>query len=241
LIEIRCLAKEPGYWYKTLFIRIELEPSGVCNLERVDHPGRFLVLEGIDGSGKSTQMQRIHKRLIEKGILAVSTFEPTDGPVGSLIRKMLSGSVETDQLTIASLFAADRTDHLLNRANGVKAMVDQGQVVLCDRYYFSSYAYHAQYMDMDWVIQANALNAKILRPTATLFIDVDPDICLERIRANRDSLDMYEKIDILKRVRDNYFLAFERLKDQEKVIIVDGNDLPDRVEKNIWKIVQDLL
>ena len=207
----------------------------------VDHSGRFLVFEGIDGSGKSTQIRQIHKRLMEKGISAVATFEPTDGPVGSLIRKMLAGSVETDQLTIASLFAADRTDHLLNRANGVKAMVDNGRIVLSDRYYFSSYAYHAQYMDMDWVIQANALNVKILRPTATLFIDVDPDICLERIRANRDSFDMYEKIDILKRVRDNYFLAFEKLKDREKVIIINGNEPQARVEENIWKIIQQLL
>lgn len=203
--------------------------------------GRFLVFEGIDGSGKSTQIQQIHKRLKNKGMNAVATCEPTDGPVGSLIRKMLAGSVETDQLTIASLFAADRTDHLLNKANGVKAMVDQGQVVLCDRYYFSSYAYHAQYMEMDCVIQANALNAKILKPTATLFIDVDPDICLERILNNRDSLDMYEKIDILKRVRDNYFLAFERLKDQEQVIIIDGNDSQACVEERIWKEIQQLL
>jgi len=207
----------------------------------INDGGRFLVFEGIDGSGKTTQIQKIHQRLVEQGRNAVATCEPTDGPVGSLIRKMLAGSVETDQLTIASLFAADRTDHLLNRANGVKAMVDEGQVVLCDRYYFSSYAYHAQYMEMDWVIQANALNARILKPTATLFIDVDPDICLERILLNRDSLDMYEKIDILKRVRDNYFLAFERLKDQEKVIIINGNDSPARVEELIWKEIQQLL
>jgi len=207
----------------------------------IDHSGMFLVLEGIDGSGKSTQIQQLHKRLAEEKIPVVSTFEPTDGPIGSLIRKMLAGSVETDQLTIASLFAADRTDHLMNRVNGVKGMVDQGRVVLCDRYYFSSYAYHAQYMDLDWVIQANALNAKILKPTATLFIDVDPDICLARILAARDSLDMYEKIDILKRVRDNYFLAFERLKDQENVIIIDGNDTQARVEENIWNVIRQLI
>ncbi len=212
----------------------------MCKLG-IDHSGRFLVFEGIDGSGKSTQIKRIHERLSQNKQSVAATFEPTDGPVGSLIRKMLSGSVETDQLTIASLFAADRTDHLLNRENGVKAMVDRGKVVLCDRYYFSSYAYHAQYMDMDWVIQANSLNAKILRPNATLFIDVDPEVCLERIVANRDSLDMYEKIDILKRVRENYFLAFERLKDQEKVIIINGNETPARVEENIWKVIRQLL
>jgi len=207
----------------------------------INHPGRFLVFEGIDGSGKSTQIKRLHDRLSKKKLPVVSTFEPTDGPVGSLIRKMLAGSVETDQLTIASLFAADRTDHLKNRENGVKAMVDQGRLVLCDRYYFSSYAYHAQYMDMEWVIRANALNAGILRPDATLFIDVDPDICLERIKANRDSLEMYEKIDILKKVRDNYFLAFEKLKYQEKVIIIDGNESLSRVEENTWEVVQQLL
>ncbi|MCP3943982.1 MAG: dTMP kinase [Desulfobacteraceae bacterium] len=207
----------------------------------IDHSGRFLVFEGIDGAGKSTQIRQIHKRLVERQIPVVSTFEPTDGPIGTLIRKMLAGSVETDQFTIASLFAADRTDHLMNSNNGVKAMVEQGKLVLSDRYYFSSYAYHAQYMDMDWVIQANELNAKILRPDATLFIDVDPQVCLERIRANRDSLDMYEKIDILKRVRDNYFLAFDRLEDQEKVIIIDGNESQALVEENIWKQIQQLL
>ena len=203
--------------------------------------GRFLVFEGIDGSGKSTQIQRIHQRLVEKGMSVISTFEPTDGPIGCLIRQMLAGKVETDQRTIASLFAADRTDHLVKREKGVKAMKDQGLVVLCDRYYFSSYAYHALYMDMGWVIQANALNAGILRPDTTLFIDVDPDLCFERIRANRDSFDMYEKIDILKQVRDNYFLAFERLKDQENVIIIDGNDTQDRVEEKIWHQIQPLI
>ncbi|MBA3009590.1 MAG: dTMP kinase [Proteobacteria bacterium] len=207
----------------------------------IEKGGRFLVFEGIDGSGKSTQILRTHERLIQNKQPGVATFEPTDGPIGSLIRQMLAGKVETDQLTIAALFAADRTDHLVNRKNGVRAMVDQGRVVLCDRYYFSSYAYHAQYMDMDWVIRANALNAQILRPTATLFIDVDPDVCLGRIRANRDCFDMYEKIDILKKVRENYFLAFERLKDQEKIIIIDGNGPPDRVTQEIWKQIQPLL
>jgi len=207
----------------------------------IKHVGRFLVFEGIDGSGKSTQVLRTHERLIQNQQPGVATFEPTDGPIGSLIRQMLAGKVETDQLTIAALFAADRTDHLVNGKNGVRAMVDQGKVVLCDRYYFSSYAYHAQYMDMDWVIRVNALNAEILRPTATLFIDVDPEVCLGRIRANRDCFDMYEKIDILKKVRENYFLAFERLKDQEKIIIIDGNGPQDRVAEEIWNQVQPLL
>ncbi len=202
--------------------------------------GKFLVFEGIDGSGKSTQIQQVYNRLREQGRDVVSTFEPTDGPIGKLIRQMLSGQMPTDQRTIASLFAADRTDHLVNSETGVRKQVDDGKIVLCDRYYFSSYAYHAQYIDMDWVIQANSLNSDILRPHATLFIDVDPDVCMERIQASRNALEIYEKIDIMKQVRANYFLAFERLKDQEEVIIIDGNHSPETVAQKIWEQVSQL-
>ena len=203
--------------------------------------GRFIVFEGIDGSGKSTQIKNISKRLEILGNKIYSTFEPTDGPIGSLIRQMLSGKVATDQRTIASLFAADRTDHLVNQENGVCLKVDQGEMVLCDRYYFSSYAYHAQYIDMEWVIHANSLNADILRPDVTIFIDVDPDICFERIKSSRRNFDMYEKIDVMKKVRANYFQAFDVLKDLEKIIIIDGNTTMERVEDKIFNEVKKII
>ncbi len=199
--------------------------------------GRFLVFEGIDGSGKTTQVQKVYKRLKDQGRDVTATFEPTDGPIGSLIRQMLSGEMPTDQRTIASLFAADRTDHLVHPETGIRKLMDQGKTIVCDRYYFSSYAYHAQYIDMDWVIQANSLNADILRPTATLFIDVDPDVCIQRIQASRDNLEIYEKIDIMKKVRDSYFKAFDRLKHQETVIIINGNDTPENVWDQVCQLV----
>ncbi len=200
--------------------------------------GRFIVFEGIDGCGKSTQSKRLYQRLKDTGRDVVATFEPSDGVVGRLIRKMLSGEVAVDQRTIAALFAADRTDHLVNAENGVKSWVDTGKIVVCDRYYFSSYAYHAQYMDMEWVIHANSLNADILRPHVTLFIDVAPQICLDRIRAARENLDIYEKIDIMQQVRANYLKAFDRLKDEETVIVINGNDTPENVAADVWKAVQ---
>jgi dTMP kinase len=199
--------------------------------------GKFIVFEGIDGSGKSTQIKMVSKRLKKIGYKVYPTFEPTDGPIGSLIRQMLTGEVATDQRTIASLFAADRTDHLLNTINGIHKKVDQGEIVLCDRYYFSSYAYHAQYIDMDWVIHANSLNAEILRPDLIIFIDVDPKKCFERIKENRNGFEMYEKIDIMEKVRENYFLAFETLKDQEKIAIVDGNSTMEGVADQILQEV----
>ncbi|MCD4721215.1 MAG: dTMP kinase [Desulfobacula sp.] len=203
--------------------------------------GKFIVFEGIDGSGKSTQIKQISKRLKTFDYTVYSTFEPTDGPIGSLIRQMLSGKLATDQRTIASLFAADRTDHLVNIENGIRHKVDQGAVVLCDRYYFSSYAYHAQYVDMEWVIHANSLNAEILRPDLTIFIDVDPKICFERIKNSRSSFEMYEKIDIMKKVRANYFKAFDALKGLETIAVIDGNSTMEAVENTILNEVKKII
>lgn len=203
--------------------------------------GWFIVFEGIDGSGKSTQLRRIARRLQKSGHDVFETFEPTDGPVGKLIRDMLTGAIPVDQRTIASLFAADRTDHLLNQTSGIRKMVDQGRVVVCDRYYFSSYAYHAQFIDMDWVIHSNSLNQQILQPDATIFIDVPPEVCFERIQQNREQLEMYEKIDMMKQVRENYFTAFDRLKKSETVRIVDGRQELEMVEDAIWKEVQQIM
>ncbi len=200
--------------------------------------GRFIVFEGIDGSGKSTQLTLLADRMKAKKIEMYATFEPTDGPVGRLIRQMLSGSVPTDQRTIASLFAADRTDHLVNETDGICKKVEQGEIVLCDRYYFSSYAYHAQFIDMEWVIQANAQNARLLKPDVTVFIDVEPEACFERVRQRGGPLEMYEKIDMMKQVRTNYLLAFDRLKDSETVVLVDGNRDVDAVALDVWEQVK---
>ncbi len=203
--------------------------------------GKFIVFEGIDGSGKSTQIQMISKRIQSLNFKVYTTFEPTDGPIGSLIRQMLSGKMKTDQRTLASLFAADRMDHLMNEENGIRKKVDGGELVLCDRYYFSSYAYHTQYMDMEWVIHANSLNAEILRPDLTIFIDVEPETCFERIKNNRSDFEMYEKIDVMKNVRTNYLNAFEYFKGREKIVVIDGNTSMDQANDAIFKEVMKII
>ena len=199
--------------------------------------GTFIVFEGIDGSGKSTQIKRLAEKLNITNREVYQTFEPSDGSVGTMVRQMLKGKLEVDQRTIALLFAADRTDHLVNKKNGILRKVQDGQIVLCDRYYFSSYAYHSQYVDMDWVIKINSINADILKPDLHIFIDVDPEHCFKRLEIRQNDFELYEKIEVLKKVRELYFKIFDKLAKSEHVVIIDGNGDEDMVEKRIFKEV----
>ena len=160
--------------------------------------GKFIAFEGIDGSGKSTQIQFLSNKLKKEGIYYYTTMEPTDSPIGSLIHQIMMGRIKADNKVIAALFVADRLDHLLNDVNGIVSKISEGTTVITDRYYFSSYAYHSIDMPMDWVIQANEQSRIILQPTVTLFIDVDPDVAVERIAKNRAHQELFERKSIAK-------------------------------------------
>ena len=206
-----------------------------------ENEGKFIAFEGIDGSGKSTQIQYLTERLKKEGICFYTTMEPTDSPIGSMIHQILTGRMKTDNKVIAALFVADRLDHLLNDVNGIVSKISEGVTVITDRYYFSSYAYHSVDMPMDWVIQANEQSKNILQPAVTVFIDVDPDIAVERIARNRAHQELFEKKSRLVKVREKYFEAFEKLKDTEKVVIVDGNRSPEEIAEDIWKEIGSLI
>ena len=197
--------------------------------------GKFIALEGIDGSGKSTQIQYLAERLKEKQIRYYTTMEPTDSPIGSLIHQIMTGRIKTDNRAIAALFVADRLDHLLNEVNGIAPMLEEGITVISDRYYFSSYAYHSVDMPMDWVIGANSQCRDIVKPTATVFIDVEPDTALERIAKNRFHKELFEKKSRLIQVREKYLEAFEKQKSLENIIVVDGNRPPEAIAEAIWE------
>lgn len=196
--------------------------------------GKFIVLEGIDGSGKSSQTGPLVKRLEELGVPCRETREPTGGPVGSLIRQIFTGRVTADNRVIAALYAADRIDHLVNEVDGLCAAINQGITVVSDRYYFSSYAYHSVDMDMEWVIQANSISAQLLRPTLTVFLDVPVETALERIHQNRFVEEIFDQEDRLRKTRELYFQAFDQLKNVENVAVVDGVGAPEQVAQRVW-------
>lgn len=199
--------------------------------------GKFIVFEGIDGSGKSTQLKMLAEKMRSKGEECHETLEPTYGMVGELVHDILSKKIKADPRVTAGLFVADRLDHLLNETDGVVKKLNEGITVLCDRYYFSSYAYQGSEVPLDWVIDANRLCADVIRADYTIFIDVSPEVAMERINQNRAETELFENVEKLTAVRNAYMAAFEMMKDKENIIIIDGNksveEVADAVEKAI--------
>jgi dTMP kinase len=201
----------------------------------------FIAFEGIDGSGKSTQVKLLKEKLIRDGHKVYDTFEPTDSPIGSLIRNVFNRRIQMDETAIAGLFVADRLDHLLNKTNGILKKIEDGYSVITDRYYFSSYAYHASTISLDWLISANSLSANLLKPDLNIYIDVAPEVSMARLNKGRTSLEIYENLENLNRVRDNYHEAFKLLNDTEKVFMVNGNRDADSVSADIYDRIKTLL
>lgn len=204
--------------------------------------GSFIALEGIDGSGKSTQAKKISEYLIDQGHKVYTTFEPTDSAIGKMIRDIFSHRMEGDQRVIAALFAADRLDHLLNSKNGILSKLRDGYIVITDRYYLSSYAYHSVHdIDLEWVIQANALSAELLRPDVNIYIDISPELSLQRLKAGRTHVEMYETMENLTKVHRQYQVVFDRVKNEENIIQIDGNRSSNEVAEDIIEVVDVVL
>ncbi len=201
----------------------------------------FIAFEGIDGSGKSTQVELLSNNLKSLGHKVYHTFEPTDSPIGSVIRNIFNHRLEADHRTIAGLFVADRLDHLLNKTNGILKKLEEGYTVISDRYCFSSYAYQGVHMPLDWVIEANSLSAGLLRPDLNIYIDLLPDTSMERLNKGRSLIELYETSENLQKVRAKYFEAFDILKEKENVFITDGNRQPGLIATDIWNEVNRIL
>lgn len=198
----------------------------------------FIVFEGIDGSGKGTQIKLLAERLEKNGNKVFQTMEPSPLPAGKLLRQVLTGEVVADGSVIAPLFVADRLDHIQNEKEGMLGKLLEGYTVLCDRYYFSSYAYQGMQVSMDWVMELNRPCAGLLRPDVTIFLDIDEENAMERILNNRTQVELFEKKETLRKVRENYMEAFHRCGDKENVLIVDGKKSVEEISEIIWEYVE---
>ncbi len=200
--------------------------------------GVFLAFEGIDGSGKTTQLHLLVQRLLKRGHLCCETREPTNGPVGSIVNQILQKRLIVDERVTATLFAGDRLDHLLNEYNGICKKINSGVHVISDRYYLSSYAYNSATAPLEWVMQLNEQATQILKPAAHIFVDVSPEVAVKRILSNRQETELYETMDQLTAIRNRFFHIFDLVKGKENVIIVNGDLSPEQVEAEIWSKVR---
>jgi dTMP kinase len=198
----------------------------------------FIVLEGIDGSGTTTQLDRLARHLEARGRRVHPTREPSAGPVGRLLREILLGGhrrpdgAAVDGLAMALLFAADRRDHLTRE---IEPALAAGADVVSDRYLLSSLAYQAQEAERDWVA---GLARDVRVPDLTLLLDVPIAVAAARRRAAGRPDERYDADEVQSRVAARYR---ELCAADRKAVILDATPPLDQVTAQIVKAVDPLL
>ena len=199
--------------------------------------GRLIVIEGLDGAGTTTQVKRLVEHLNAKGVRAHATREPSDGPVGRLIREMLTGGhaipgQTLSQGTFGLLFAADRLDHLQRE---VEPQIAAGAIVVSDRWYHSSLAYQGTGAERDWI---TTLNARARKPELTIFLKVRPEVAAKRRAAARRQEELFEQLQMQIEVDAGYKATIAELAAQgERIETLDGEQTEDEVFAAIVKLV----
>ena len=190
--------------------------------------GRLIAIEGLDGCGKSTHARLLAAWLRSRGYKVVTTDEPTDGPIGKLIRHSLRGELKLSFVAEALLFAADRAQHV---AEVISPALKAGKIVITERYVCSSLAYQsARGLPVGWI---EAINRRAVGPDLTILIDVPVEVGVARVRRSR-KLDTFESDMCLQhRVRENYL----RLAKQKNLKVVDGARPIDEVQAEIRRLV----
>ncbi len=193
------------------------------------HRGLLVAVEGIDGTGKTTLARRLTERLTEQGIPCLFTFEPTMGAYGSRLRESFVGHRRLHPDEELDLFTRDRLDHV---EETILPALSRGEVVVCDRYYFSTMAYQgARGRNPEEIRRINETFAP--RPDLVLLLELDPALAVERIRKKRGEVpNNFEEIGYLERVAD----IFRSLEDAV-ILRLDGR-LPEEVLlERAWEAV----
>ena len=199
----------------------------------------FVVFEGIDGAGTSTQI----KKLVERGNESrpgtfLATAEPTCGETGLFLRRMLAGNFHVDEKTNAYLFAADRCEHIFGKG-GVKELCESGKIVVSDRYFFSSMAYQSVSCGEEL---PKLLNSPFPLPEYLFYFVINPEISLGRVNARGESKEIYETIEKQKAIAAQYekvISSYEKNAAETgmKIIRIDAADTIENISEIIWKTI----
>ena len=201
--------------------------------------GRFVVLEGIDGAGTTTQVARLADRLRKDGGFPVrATREPSDGPIGSLVRQVLTGRIVAPEgrapgwATMALLFAADRMDHVESE---IEPFLAVGGVMISDRYDASSLAYQSVSSGsggdtaVEWI---RSLNGHAMRPNLTIVIDLAPDLAAERRASRGEAAQLYEQNEV-QRALAVFYRDLAKHMPADRIVVVDGSGTVDEVHGRV--------
>jgi dTMP kinase len=198
--------------------------------------GRFIVLEGIDGSGTTTQAARLVVALRAAGYAVVGTREPSDGPIGVVLRQALTRRlVGLSDRALALLFAADRLDHL---ASVVEPALAEGKLVVSDRYVLSSLAYQGMRLPLRWV---ETLNASARSADLTLYLEVDPGTAARRRQGRGGTDELFDADEVQRAVARAYGRVVRKHTRAQRVVRVNGRAAPDEVAREILSRVQAVL
>ncbi|MBE6670025.1 MAG: dTMP kinase [Ruminococcaceae bacterium] len=198
--------------------------------------GKFIVFEGTDGSGKSTQIASLAKKLTDNGEKVYITAEPTVSLSGGILRDALAGITQKSPSELAVLFAWDRINHNVNKYDGIEKLLSEGYTVLCDRYYYSSLAYQGKDAGYEWVKSLNIGCKDIRKPDLCFFLDVSPKVSMERINSGRQTKEIYEKEDQLTQIRQTFYKVIDDLNDN--IVIINAEEDMISVSNKIYEEYQ---
>lgn len=198
------------------------------------YPGKFIVFEGLDGSGQSTQAGLLRDFFINKGLEVILTKEPTkDSLTGKKIRQVLDKMTEASPRSLQELFVEDRKEHLEKL---VIPALKEGKIVISDRYFFSTFAYGASdSLSLEELID---MNQEFLLPDLTIILKVSPEACVSRIEKRGSGVQLFEKAEKLKKVWQTYEILPNRFKN---VYIIDGEKTINEVFNEVKSQVHSKL
>ena len=205
--------------------------------------GLFIVFEGGEGAGKSTILDKIYDWMNTEDISCIKTREPGGIKISEQIRSIIldNNNTEMDERTEALLYAAARRQHLVEK---IIPALNEGKVVLCDRFIDSSLAYqgYARGIGMDEILEINKFAIGEYMPNLSIFFDLEPSEGLKRINIDNNRevnrLDN-EKIDFHNKVREGYYKILE--KDKDRIVKVDASKTIDEVYEEVKYIITECL